>query len=264
MRIALGLEYAGDQFNGWQRQPQGRTIQACVEEALSKVANHPVQVFCAGRTDRGVHALAQVIHADVDISRPPQAWVLGTNAYLPKEVRILWSQIVDASFHARFSAQARHYRYLILNRPIQSAIFTNKMTWIYKPLDITSMQAGADYLIGTHDFSAYRAVNCQAKNPVRTITQLTISQWQEIIFIDVSANAFLYHMVRNIAGVLVAIGCSEYPPVWAQTVLAGKDRRMGGVTAPANGLYFCGADYPPQYALPKFNAHLQEFLKTVI
>lgn len=251
MRIALGVEYSGENFNGWQRQPQGYSVQACVEDALAKVANHPVNVFCAGRTDSGVHALAQVIHTDVNIFRPAQAWVLGTNAYLPKAVKILWSQVVDASFHARFSAQTRHYRYLIFNRPIRSAIFANRMTWTHKPLDIKNMQAGANYLIGTHDFSAYRAVSCQAKNPVRTIIRLTISRWQEIVFIDISANAFLHHMVRNIAGVLMAIGCNEHPPVWAKTVLEAKDRTAGGVTAPANGLYFCDVDYPPQYALPK-------------
>lgn len=250
MRIALGLEYSGEHFNGWQRQPQGCSVQGCVEEALSKVANHPVNVFCAGRTDRGVHALAQIIHMDVNVSRPAKAWLLGTNALLPKDIRILWSQVVDASFHARFLAQTRHYRYLIFNRPIQSAIFSTKMAWVYKPLNLEKMQIGANYLIGTHDFSAYRAVNCQAKNPVRTVTQLTVSQWQEVVIIDISANAFLYHMVRNIVGVLIAIGCGEQPPNWTQTVLASRDRTKGGVTAFASGLYFCGADYPSQYALP--------------
>lgn len=253
MKIALGIEYSGQNFNGWQIQQHGRTIQSYVERALAEVANHPVTVICAGRTDKGVHALGQVIHVDVNVSRPLQAWVLGTNAYLPSDVKILWSRAVDSSFHARFSAQTRHYRYLILNRPISPTLFAAHVAWEYKPLDIVLMQLGANSLIGTHDFTSYRARHCQAKTSVRTVSRLTVSRWREFVYIDISANAFLYHMVRIIVGVLLAIGRGEQPPLWAETVLLARSRTAAGITAPASGLYFCGVDYPEHYRLPKPN-----------
>ncbi|MDM8558366.1 tRNA pseudouridine(38-40) synthase TruA [Candidatus Parabeggiatoa sp. HSG14] len=257
MKIALGIEYAGNDFHGWQSQSHARNVQDCVEAALSKVANHPVTVICAGRTDAGVHALGQVVHADVTAPRTMRSWVLGTNANLPNDVGVLWAQPVDENFHARFLAQARHYRYLILNRPTRPALLAKRITWQYKPLDVERMQAASHYLLGTHDFTSYRAKACQAKNPVRTISYLTISSIDDQVMIEISANGFLHHMVRNIAGVLMTIGCGEQPPEWARTVLEARDRTVGGVTAPAGGLYFCKVDYPEPYIFPKPN-----FLKT--
>ncbi len=254
MRIALGIEYAGSDFLGWQIQPHARSVQGCVEAALSKVANHPVTVVCAGRTDTGVHALGQVVHADVTAQRSTRSWCLGTNANLPKDISILWTREVDNNFHARFSAQVRHYRYVILNRLSRPALLAKRVTWEYRrPLDVRRMQAASHYLLGTHDFSSYRATACQAKNPVRTILRLVVSKSGEKVIIEISANAFLHHMVRNIAGVLMTIGCGEQPPEWARTVLEARDRKVGGITAPAAGLYFCHVDYPAPYIFPKAN-----------
>ena len=250
MRIALGIEYNGSDFCGWQFQHHARSVQGCIEAALSKVANHPVQVVCAGRTDTGVHALGQVIHADVTAQRTMRSWVLGSNANLPSDVCVLWALPVDDNFHARFSALARHYRYVILNRPIRPALLDKKITWERRSLSVERMQAAADYLIGTHDFSSYRTKACQAKNPVRTVSRLTVSRIDDHVMIDISANGFLHHMVRNIAGVLIPIGASERLPNWALTVLKARDRIVGGVTAPAFGLYFLGVDYPPPYLFP--------------
>ncbi len=251
MRIALGIEYAGSDFSGWQIQHHARTVQACVEAALSKVANHPVKVFCAGRTDAGVHALGQVVHADVTAQRSMHSWVLGCNANLPQEISILWAQAVDDNFHARFSAQARHYRYVILNRQARPAILSKRVTYQPKPLDVDKMQAGGNYLLGTHDFSSYRTVACQAKTPIRTVSCLTLSSIGEHLIIEISANAFLHHMVRNIVGVLIAIGSGEKQPEWADTVLKARNRTIGGVTAPADGLYLCAVDYPAPYFFPQ-------------
>jgi tRNA pseudouridine38-40 synthase len=251
MRIALGIEYAGEHYWGWQIQPDGPNIQACVEAALSKVANHPVSIVCAGRTDTGVHALQQVVHAEVAAQRTIRSWILGCNANLPPDISILWAQFVDEAFHARFSAQARHYRYVILNRSTRPGLLAKRATWEHRLLAVERMQAGANYLIGTHDFTSYRAKACQAKNPIRTVSRLTVSRFDEQVIIDISANAFLHHMVRNIAGVLITIGRGEQPPEWANTILQAKDRTQGGVTAPPYGLYFCGVDYPASYQFPK-------------
>jgi len=251
MRIALGIEYAGNNFAGWQIQSNARSVQECVEMALSKVANHPVKVTCAGRTDTGVHALGQVIHTDVTAQRTMHSWVFGANANLSKDISVLWAIPVDDNFHARFSALTRHYRYIILNRGTRPALLAKKVTWNYKPLEVEWMQTAANYLLGTHDFSSYRAVACQAKNPTRTILHLNISRSNERILLDISANAFLHHMVRNIAGVLMTIGSGEQSPEWARTVLNARDRTMGGITAPADGLYLCGVDYPKPYIFPK-------------
>ena len=251
MRIALGIEYAGNNFFGWQVQSQLRSVQGCVETALSKVANHPVRVFCAGRTDTGVHALGQVVHADVQVQRSISSWLLGTNSNLPKDISILWVKAVDESFHARFSAQARHYKYIIFNRTARPAILYKRVTWEFRPLNVKSMQMASKYLLGTHDFSSYRAVACQAKSPIRTILSLTIEQVAEKIIINIVANGFLHHMVRNIAGVLIAIGRGEREIDWADIVLQAKDRRVGGITAPADGLYLVKVTYPQPYIFPE-------------
>ncbi|MFK5970507.1 MAG: tRNA pseudouridine(38-40) synthase TruA [Candidatus Marithrix sp.] len=247
MRIALGIEYAGNDFFGWQIQPQLRTVQGCVETALSKVANHPVKVFCAGRTDTGVHALEQVIHVDVNVERPKNAWILGTNSNLPKDISVLWAKTVDNNFHARFSAQTRHYRYIIFNKPVRPAILYKKVTWEFRPLDIQAMKNASKCLIGTHDFSSYRAITCQANSPIRTILSIKISYLKKKIIIDVSANGFLHHMVRNIAGVLITIGRGEKPIEWANDVLQAKNRKVGGITARPDGLYLVKIDYPKPY-----------------
>jgi tRNA pseudouridine38-40 synthase len=253
MRIALGIEYLGSDFFGWQYQPHARSVQACVETALSKVANHPVKVICAGRTDTGVHALGQVIHADITVQRTMRSWRLGTNTHLPNDVSVLWVQSVEENFHARFSALARYYRYVILNRPSRPAVLLKKTTWAFKKLDIEAMQTAGNYLLGKHDFSSYRAVSCQAKTPIRTISYLNVSRINELVIIDISANAFLHHMVRNIAGVLMNIGYGEQPPEWAKIILDARDRTKGGVTAPPDGLYLCAVDYPSPYVFPKVN-----------
>ncbi len=259
-RIALGVEYDGSQFSGWQYQEGTRTVQGCVDAALSKVANHPVTAICAGRTDRGVHAVMQVVHADVEVERTMRAWILGSNVNLPRDVSILWAQPVDNDFHARFSARGRHYRYLILNRLVRPGVLHQKVTWEHRPLDVERMQAGANYLIGTHDFTSYRTVACQAKSPIRTIRYISVSRQGDKITVNVGANAFLHHMVRNIVGVLVAIGCGEQEPAWAGEVLAAKDRTAGGVTAPPHGLYLYDVDYEAPYHFPKPGEMLTDVL----
>lgn len=261
MKIALGIEYAGENFCGWQTQLKVRTVQACVEKALSKVANHEVKTVCAGRTDTGVHALQQVIHTNVEVYRPLKAWIFGTNANLPEDVRVLWAKEVDDNFHARFSATARHYRYVIFNRPMRSALFNRKVTWLHQILDVERMQQAGNFLIGTHDFTAYRATTCQAKSPVRTITHLQVSGFKQWLWIDISANGFLHHMVRNIAGVLIQIGAGDKEVLWAKEVLDSRDRKVGGVTAPASGLYLCNVNYPEIYKFPSVNIDLPFIFK---
>ena len=251
MRIALGVEYDGSHFHGWQtQQPDVRTVQDVVEQAIASVADHAVRIHCAGRTDTGVHALEQIIHFETGVERPDKAWILGVNANLPDDVNILWAQVVPDDFHARFSATGRAYRYLILNRKSRSALLANRATWIHRPLDEKRMQKAALPLLGTHDFSSYRALGCQAKSPVRTLHRLDINRHGELIEIRVKANAFLHHMVRNLAGVLIAIGKGDAEIAWAEEVLALKDRTLGGVTAPPDGLYFERVNYPDQFDLP--------------
>jgi len=250
MRIALGVEYDGTEFCGWQIQSGVRTVQQCLEEALSRVANHPVQVVCAGRTDTGVHGLGQVVHFDSEAVRNERAWVLGGNANLPNDITVRWARPVPDGFHARFGAQRRHYRYLILNRDTRPAVGRNRFCWIHQRLEVARMQTAARYLLGEHDFSSYRAVACQAKSPVRTVHRLDVAREEDLIAIDIVANAFLHHMVRNIAGVLITIGSGEQEPHWADEVLNYCDRTLGGVTAPPQGLYFVGVEYSPDFELP--------------
>jgi tRNA pseudouridine38-40 synthase len=217
--------------------------------ALSKVANHEVTVHCAGRTDTGVHATGQIVHFDTQAVRSERSWVLGSNVNLPADVSICWAKMMPEDFHARFSAIGRHYRYQILNRAYRSALWRDRAVWIHKPLDEKVMHRAAQRLVGTHDFSSYRAIGCQAKHPVRTIHSLSVSRQGEMLSIDIHANAFLHHMVRNIAGVLLAIGKGERPEGWAEEVLALRDRKLGGVTAPPQGLCLTGVDYPEEFVL---------------
>lgn len=251
MRIAIGIEYDGGPFKGWQRQRHAvDTVQAAIEQALTRVAAHPVSVVCAGRTDTGVHALGQVAHFDTGAVRAPRNWVLGANVNLPPSVALGWAKQVDDDFHARFSAESRSYRYLILNRPTRSSLLAARATWVHRPLDAQRMHEAGQALVGTHDFSSYRAMGCQAKSPVRTLHRLSVHRFGELIELHVHANAFLHHMIRNIAGVLIAIGRGERHPQWAAEVLALRDRTLGGVTAPPDGLYFERVWYPERFAIP--------------
>jgi tRNA pseudouridine38-40 synthase len=250
MRIALGVEYDGTHFHGWQVQEGTRTVQGCLEQALSRVADHPLQVVCAGRTDAGVHAVAQVVHFNTHVHRSPRSWVLGVNANLPRDLSIIWARPVPEDFHARFSAIGRTYRYIILNRWTRPALLASRACWECRPLNEARMQEAATYLLGEHDFSSFRALACQAKSPIRTIRQLSVERQEELISIHITANAFLHHMVRNIAGVLMAIGLGKYPPIWAEQVLEARDRTVGGATAPAQGLYLVGAEYPAHFNIP--------------
>ncbi|MDA8389854.1 MAG: tRNA pseudouridine(38-40) synthase TruA [Gammaproteobacteria bacterium] len=254
-RFALGVEYDGTGFAGWQKQAGVRTVQETVEEALSRVADGAVRVAAAGRTDTGVHAFGQVIHFDCEKSRSADAFRRGGNAHLPADVSLVWAQEVSDTFHARFSAHARTYRYVILNRPTRPAVWAGRVTFEYRPLDAPRMQEAAMALIGRHDFSAYRAAGCQAKSPIREVHALRIERRDAFVILTIRANAFLHHMVRNIAGVLMAIGAGEQRVAWAGDVLAGYDRNLGGVTAPADGLYFLSASYPPAFGIPCVAEH---------
>lgn len=259
MRIALGIEYDGSGFCGWQLQEPGvRTVQGALEVAVAKVADHPIRVHCAGRTDTGVHATGQVVHFDTGAERPDKSWVFGCNANLPKDAAVLWARPVDESFHARFRAQRRRYRYVIYSRPVRPTFLRGRVAWDYRTLDPAPMAEAARHLIGQHDFNAYRAVACQARHPVRTLHRLDVRRQGEVIVIDAEADGFLHHMVRNIAGVLMAIGAGEREPDWAREVLETRDRTLGGVTAPPDGLYLTGVDYPEEYGLPQLS-HLPGF-----
>lgn len=250
MRIAAGVEYDGRDFHGWEKQRNGRTVQESLEQALTSVAAGPVRTRCAGRTDARVHALAQVVHFDTDAVRSERSWVFGANANLPGDVSVLWAREVGEAFHARFCAVSRSYRYVILDRPVRPAVLRGRVTWECRPLDAGAMARAARSLLGEHDFSAFRAAGCQARNPVRTLQRLDVQRHGEYVVMEVRANAFLQHMVRNLAGVLMAIGAGREPEDWAARVLAGRDRRLGGVTAPPDGLYLTGVEYPDIFGLP--------------
>ncbi len=250
MKIVLGLEYSGTQYSGWQRQKHARSIQQHVEEALSRVADQTVIVQCAGRTDTGVHALHQVIHFETDAVREMRSWVLGGNVNLPQDISILWVQPAADDFHARFSATGRSYRYIILNRSARPGIYNHRVTWECRSLDEHRMQQAADCLIGEHDFTSYRAVDCQSNSPVRRVRQLDVNRQGDTVVINIEANAFLHHMVRNIAGVLMEIGTGKAPVEWSQQVLAARDRTLGGVTAAPDGLYLMNVTYPEKFNIP--------------
>lgn len=249
MRIALGIEYNGSRFRGWQRQKDANTVQQMLEQAISRVADAPIHIYAAGRTDTGVHATEQVIHFDCSTQRDARNWVMGVNTYLPDSISVLWAEAAHKDFHARYSAISRHYRYVILNRPTRPAILKEQVTWVYQALDSIIMHQAALCLEGTHDFSSYRALACQAKSPVRTVHRLSVQRQGEFIFLDICADGFLHHMVRNIAGVLIAIGKGEQKVTWAKTVLDCCDRTLGGVTAPASGLYLVKVQYDGKHGL---------------
>ena len=249
-RIALGLEYDGSRFLGWQTQAGGGTVQDALQPALASIAGSPVEVVGAGRTDRGVHARLQVAHFDTDAKRPSSAWVRGVNALLPDSVAVLWSHEVPDDFHARFSARARTYRYELLNRPVRPGLAAHYVGWFHLPLDMDNMRCAAARFVGEHDFSAFRSSECQAKSPVRTIHEFTIETVEQRIHFVVKANAFLHHMVRNLVGTLVYIGKGKHPPEWVEELLRSKDRRKSAPTFGAEGLYLEKIDYEAKWGLP--------------
>lgn len=251
MRIALGIEYNGATYYGWQRQKEVISVQEELEKALSIIANHPVTVNCAGRTDSGVHGTGQVVHFESNAVRQDVAWTLGVNANLPNDISVRWVKKVDDSFHARFSATARRYRYIIYNGHFRPAILNAGLSHYHTPLNVSIMQQAAQYLVGCHDFTSFRALHCQANSPVRTIEFLEISRRSDFIIIDIKANAFLHHMVRNIAGSLIEIGRGNQPVDWLSTLLAYKDRAKAAATAKPGGLYLVEVDYPQEFDLPR-------------
>lgn len=252
-RMALGIRYDGTDFHGWQHQQGLRTIQGAVEQALSRVANHPVQLYCAGRTDAGVHACQQVAHFDTDAYRSEYSWVFGTNSNLPNDISITWIKFVSKDFHARFSAKMRRYRYVIYNNSVRPGILRHAVAWYFRTLDADKMHIAGQHLLGEHDFSAFRGAGCQSTSPVRMIYDLSVKRYESMIFIEIAANAFLLHMVRNIVGVLVVIGSGDKPPEWSLEVLHSRERRFAAATAAPHGLYLIDVKYPQEYDLP-YNA----------
>ncbi len=252
MRVALAVEYDGQAYCGWQRQPHSVSVQAAVESALSKIANEPITVHCAGRTDTGVHAIAQIVHFDTTANRPLTAWTFGVNSVLARDVSVHWSQVMSEDFHARFSADSRAYRYTILNRLTRPGLDAGRLSWQRDPLDVDLMQRAAPALLGEHDFSSFRSSECQANHPVRVLHDLQIYQRGDRVIIDITANGFLHNMVRIIAGSLMAIGKGDKPVDWLETLLAAQDRTHAAMTAPPSGLCFLQAHYPKRFQVPTF------------
>ena len=257
-RIAVGLEYEGTRYAGWQTQQSAASVQALAESALGQVAAEAVSLVCAGRTDAGVHARGQVAHFDTMAERTMRAWMLGAYSELPRDVSVSWVRPVPPHFHARYSAEARTYRYVIFNRASRSGLLARRATWVHRPLDEARMAQAAAALEGEHDFSAFRASECQAKSPIRRMERLTVTRDGDWLAIEATANAFLHHMVRNIAGLLIRIGKGDAPPSWAQEVLAGRDRRSSAATAPADGLYLWHVRYPEAFRLPSSETRIHK------
>ena len=251
MRIALGLEYDGSAFCGWQTQPGGCGVQDHLERALATLAASPVETVAAGRTDTGVHATAQVVHFDSHADRDENAWVRGTNANLDPAARVLWAKPVADDFHARYGARSRTYRYILLNEPVAPSILRGKVGWYHRPLDVARMAHAAALVVGEHDFSSFRDSQCQAKSPVRTLTAALVARRANLVVFSFSANAFLHHMVRNLVGALVYVGAGKQPPEWMQSLLEARDRTQAAPTFMPDGLYLAGIDYEPRFALPK-------------
>jgi tRNA pseudouridine38-40 synthase len=253
-RVVLAIEYRGSDYHGFQTQPNGvNTVQQALEKALSKVADEKITLVCAGRTDAGVHATHQIIHFDTLAKRPEKAWVLGTRPHLPDTIGVRWAKNVPPHFHARFSALNRTYRYLLSDSKTSSALLHDQVTWSSRPLNLEKMREAADYLIGQHDFTSFRATQCQAKSPVRTLHYLRLIRRGDLIVLEVQANAFLHHMVRNIVGALLAVGTGDKPALWVAEVLAARDRAKASVTAKPHGLYLVCVDFPEEFDLPKNN-----------
>lgn len=251
MRIALGIEYDGTAYNGWQRQRTGSGVQESLEKALSQVANETIEVVCAGRTDTGVHATGQVVHFDANNERSDRGWLLGANTNMPDDIAVTWARPVSDEFHARFSALSRSYRYVILNCLVRSALNRHRAWWIYQDLDAERMHKAAQSIVGKHDFSAFRAAGCQASTATREVSSISVVREGDKIYLDVTANAFLQHMVRNITGTLVAIGTGDQPVESMAEILDSRDRKQGGVAAPPHGLTLVSVAYPDEFQLPK-------------
>jgi tRNA pseudouridine38-40 synthase len=249
-RFAVGIEYDGSAYAGWQAQRGAPSIQQLTEEAFSSVANEVVSLVCAGRTDAGVHARGQVAHFETNAVRPLRGWVLGANTHLPRDISVSWIVPVPAHFHARYSAEARTYRYFIYNRSVRSALVEKRAAQIHRPLEHERMREAATAFVGEHDFSAFRSSECQAKSTVRRLTRLVVEREGAWVTVEITGNAFLHHMVRNLVGVLMEIGRGEQPVQWAREVLESRDRTQGGVTAPAEGLYMWSVEYPVAFGLP--------------
>ena len=254
MRIALGLEYDGASFQGWQTQPGGTGVQDALERALSSIADAPISTIAAGRTDAGVHATLQVVHFDTDALRADSAWIRGVNTLLPPSVAVRWALGVPQEFHARFAATGRHYTYLLLDRPVRPALLASRVGWYHRPLALDPMRAAADALLGKHDFSAFRAAECQAKSATRMLDRLDITREDDVVRFDFHADAFLQHMVRNVVGALVYVGNGRHPPAWIAQLLAGRDRKRAAPTFAPDGLYLSGVDYPARWNLPATRA----------
>jgi tRNA pseudouridine38-40 synthase len=251
MIIALGVEYLGSHYNGWQRQSHAPSVQQHVEQALSKIANQPIAVFCAGRTDSGVHGLGQVIHFETEVQRPAKAWIEGANCHLPHDISIVWAQEMPENFHARFSAVSREYRYVIFNSKQKPAVLHDMVTWVKQPLDVAAMSEAAKCLHGEQNYATFQAASCQSPTSFRNIIYLQVTRKGDYVFIDICANAFLHHMVRNIAGALIEVGKGWKPVQWMTQILAEQDRTKAAATAPASGLYFVRANYPKSFEMPK-------------
>ena len=247
---ALGIEYAGGSYCGWQTQPDQPTVQDALERALGKFVTRPVATICAGRTDTGVHGTGQVVSIAVDCVRSAASWVRGVNTYLPDDIAVRWAREVDADFSARFSATARTYEYWIYNHAVRSPVFDAVTGWVWRPCDADKMQAAARHLLGEHDFTSFRASECQAASPVRTIESLVVRRRGDLIGIEITANAFLQHMVRNIVGTLVYVGVGREKPDWVRDVLLARERAAAAPTFDPRGLYLVGVRYPEHYALP--------------
>lgn len=251
MRIALGLSYSGTAYEGWQSQLSGNTVQDRLEKALGKFAAQPLRTLCAGRTDAGVHALMQVVHFDTPLQRELSSWVRGTNAFLPRDIAVQWAREVPAEFHCRGSAISRRYAYVLLESPVRPSVEAGRVGWVYRPMDAAAIRAAITHLLGEHDFSSFRAAQCQAKSPVKTISRIEISQRAGYWRFEFEANAFLHHMIRNIMGCLVAVGQGQHPPDWIAEVLAARRRDVAAPTFSPDGLYFLGPRYEARYGLPE-------------
>jgi tRNA pseudouridine38-40 synthase len=250
MRIALGIEYDGHEFYGWQAQAGLTTIQGCLEAALSKVADESIQLFCAGRTDAGVHAVGQVVHFDTQAKRDIRAWTLGVNSNLPRSIVVNFAKEVDAEFHARFSARSRCYNYIIYNQTVRSAIWASRVTHYQRPLDADRMHEAAQSLLGEQDFSSFRSSQCESKTPMRCVHAVSVIRRGGFVMVEIEANAFLHHMVRNIVGVLIRIGAGLLPVSAMREILAAKDRTKAFETALPTGLYLSRVTYPDPYQFP--------------
>ena len=251
MRIALGVEYDGNGYFGWQRQNEVDSVQGRLERVLSKIANEPIELQCAGRTDAGVHATGQVVHFDTTAERNIGAWTLGVNANLPDNIAVRWAQVVDDEFHARFSATARRYRYIIFNHNLRPGIMRRGVSHYHGELDEQKMHRAAQHLLGENDFTSFRAVQCQSRTPFRNVHRVDVTRRGNFVIVDISANAFLHHMVRNIVGSLLEVGYGNKPESWIAEVLAEKDRTKAGATAKPHGLYLVDVTYPETFGLPK-------------